>query len=427
MLTGSELPRVTTALPGPRSEALVDTLARHECPAITARRARRAVALGAASDDPVVWDEARGSVVRDADGNLLVDMTSGFGVALVGHRHPAVVEAARAQMDRLLHAMGDVFPDRTRIALLERLAAACPAGLDAMILGLSGSDAVEAAVKTAIVATGRHGVLVFDGGYHGLTVGSVPLQTYKPSMAAPFRPILNPRVVSLPWGCPPADVARAVAAHDVGLVLLEPVQGRGGMRCGPTGWLAGVADATRSGGALLGLDEIQSGLGRTGRVWAANHDGVVPDLLMVGKALAGGFPLSACVGTRPVMDAWGASTGEALHTQTFLGHPVGAAAALAVLELLDREDVAGQAARVSARLRGQIEALGLQTRGRGLMIGVHLDHSLAVSRALLRRGFLALPAGVGGEVLGLTPAITLTDGQIEAFTAALAASLEEVA
>ena len=181
-MTGCDLPALITQIPGPRSRARVVVLARHECPAVTARRARRAATLGAADDDPIVWDQAVGANVMDVDGNRYVDLTSGFGVALIGHRHPAVVRAASAQSSRLVHAMGDAWPDDTRIALLERLATITPDGLDVTLLGLSGSDAVDAAVKTAVLATGRSGVLTFERGYHGLALGVLGLQGYNLSL-----------------------------------------------------------------------------------------------------------------------------------------------------------------------------------------------------------------------------------------------------
>ncbi|MBN2798688.1 MAG: aminotransferase class III-fold pyridoxal phosphate-dependent enzyme [Deltaproteobacteria bacterium] len=417
-LTGQELPRLRTAVPGPRSTALVDTLARRECAAITARRSR-SYALGADRFDPIVWEEARGAVVRDVDDNLFIDMEAGFGVAFVGHRHPAVVAAARAQQDKLLHAMGDVFPDVTRIRMMDRLAGLCPPGLDTMILGLSGSDAVEAAIKTGIMASGRHGVLAFDGAYHGLTVGNTPLQGYSPDFSAPFKPILNPLVWQLPWGAPIEQIVALLAEGRVGTVIVEPVQGRGGMRAAPEGWIAAIARAARAAGAVVVFDEVQSGLGRTGAMWAGTAEGVIPDLLCVGKTLGGGFPISACVGTRAVMDAWGPSTGEALHTQTFLGHPMGTAAALAVMDLIEGEDLPRRAASLAAWLRAELLSAGFQTRGRGLMIGVHVPDPIAASRGLLERGFIALPSGSGAAVLGIIPPVVLTEAQGQAFVAAL--------
>lgn len=413
-MPGTELPHLSTRLPGPRSVGLVDVLARHECPAVTARRARRAAKLGLSDTDPVVWDRAVGANIWDADGNRLVDLTSGFGVALAGHRDPRIVAAAHAQTDRLLHAMGDAYPDVARIGLLEDLARVAPGRLDHAILGLSGADAVDGLVKTALLATGRTGVLVFDGGYHGLSLGTVPLQQYKAAFTDPFRAITHPDVHAVPFGCDPEDVGRAVREHDIGLVLVEPIQGRGGIRVPADGWLAAIHEEARSNGALVGHDEIQCGLGRTGSVWAADS---IPDLLAVGKALGGGFPISASIGTAEVMGAWGASKGEALHTQTFLGHPVGCATARAMLAQLD--DVTQRCRLQGATLVDALAAAGFQTRGRGLMLGVHLDDALGASRRLLARGYLALPAGMEAEVLALTPPSVLSDAQIEGFVAAL--------
>lgn len=424
-MTGADLPQLHTDIPGPRSRARVDALARHECPAVTARRARRAAALGAADDDPIVWASAVGANVEDADGNRFIDLTSGFGVAFVGHRHPAVVRAATEQAGRLIHAMGDAFPDLARIRLLEALADATPGDLSVSLLGLSGADAVDAAVKTARLATGRDGVLTFDGAYHGLALGVLGLQRYKQSFSEPFAAWLPAAWRAAPWACDRETLRAALADGSVGLVLVEPIQGRGGVRVPPEGWLAMVAEESRRAGALLAFDEIQSGLGRTGAWWACEHDGVVPDLLCVGKSLAGGFPLSACVGTPEAMAAWGASQGEALHTQTFLGHPVGCAAASATLELIDDADLVGWARSKGARLREALEGLGLPVRGRGLMLGVELPgRSLAVARALLRRGFLTLPAGMQAEVLALTPPVCVTDAQVDAFIGALGEILD---
>ncbi len=354
----------------------------------------------------------------DADGNRFVDLTSGFGVALVGHRHPDVVAAARAQADRLVHAMGDAWPDETRIALLAELAELCPGDLSVSILGLSGSDSVDGALKTAMLATGRPGVITFDGGYHGLMLGVLPLQGYRRAFADPFRPALNPHVRSLPWACPRAALDEALADGEVGLVLVEPIQGRGGVRPAPEGWLEELIEAAHRAGALVAFDEIQTGCGRTGSAFRAEALRALPDLLIAGKALAGGFPLSAVVGTPEAMSGWRASQGEALHTQTFLGHPVGCAAAGAVLALL-RDGLADRVAAAGAALVTDLGAAGFRVRGAGLMVGVHVPEPLAVTRALLQRGFVTLPAGATDPVLCLTPPVCLTDEQRGAFVDAL--------
>ena len=406
------LPEIVTGVVGPQSRAWVDRLALRECPAITARRARRAATLGLSDTDPIVWAEASGANVWDVDGNRFVDLTAGFGVASVGHRHPAVVAAGQAQLARLPHAMGDAFPDPRRVELLEKLAELT--GLDHGILGSSGSDAVEAALKTARIATGRDGVLAFRGGYHGLSYGALAATSYKAeAFRAPFAGQLGGHVRWLPYGELPDDLC------DVGAVLVEPVQGRGGMREPPGGWLGELRARCRRDGALLVLDEIYTGFGRTGSWFAHQDEGVRPDLLCVGKGMAGGFPVSACLGRGEVMEAWGASAGEALHTQTFLGNPVGCAMALATIDVLERESLVRRAQTTGAWLAGELRRFG-EVRGRGLMLGVALPDPLHAMRALLERGWIALPAGERGEVLAVTPPLSIERPQLEAFLEVLA-------
>ena len=236
-MVGQLLPDVRGPLPGPRSRALIDKLARYECPAITQRRSRRAESLGAPHDDPVVWAQAAGSNVWDCDGNRFVDLTSGFGVTLMGHRHPAVVQAAQGQTNALIHAMGDAWPDQQRIELLERLAAFAPDPLSVAILGLSGSDAVDAAVKTAHLATGQPGVLVFEGGYHGLASGVLPLQSARPRFNEPFRDTARPFVYRADYGAPVGQLRDLLQAHSIGLVMVEPIRVAAALRCPPgIGW-----------------------------------------------------------------------------------------------------------------------------------------------------------------------------------------------
>lgn len=425
MSFGELLPQVKTPIPGPASRAAVDRLAAHECPAITARRERRATALGAADDDPVVWSRSRGANVEDLDGNVFVDLTAGFGVAAVGHAHPAVVAAGQAQLGRLPHAMGDAFPDARRIALLERLASVT--GYDRAILGTSGSDAVEAALKTAVQATGRTGVLAFHGGYHGLSYGALSVLGYKrPSFAGPFAGQLGGHTRLAPFGGAIPDIS------GIGAVLVEPIQGRGGVRVPPAGWLESLVDAAHRAGAVVIFDEIYTGLRRTGPWLRAHAVGVRPDLVCVGKALAGGFPVSACLGTAAVMDAWGASEGEAIHTQTFLGNPTGCAMALAALDVL--ESAVPDPEETGAWLAARLDARGLQHRGAGMLRGVVVPEPLRVSRALLRRGWIVLPSGQGavapgedpsggGLVLCLTPPLCTTRQQLVGFLDALDAVL----
>ena len=408
-MTGADLPRLLTHGPGLQSRAWVDRLARRECPAITARRSRRAAEIGSADADPIVWAEAVGANVRDVDGNVYVDLTAGFGVAAVGHRHPGVVAAVRGQLDTLIHAMGDAFPDPRRIELMEDLVART--GMDRVILGTSGSDAVDAAVKTAAIDTGRHQIVAFRGGYHGLALGPLAALGYnQQAMRQPFEGLLSRHVNWADYGGALPDLSEVAA------VLVEPIQGRGGMREPPAGWLAALHDAARKAGALIIHDEIYSGCGRTGTFLATP---LRPDILCLGKALGGGFPLSACLGTAAAMDAWGASTGAAIHTQTFLGHPVGCAAGLAALAAIDSQ--LPEVQQAGAWLQNAlVQVPGVKAvTGRGLMLGVHVADSLRVTRDLLQRGYLVLPCGERAEALGLTPPYVLTGAQAEGFVAAL--------
>jgi len=410
MEDGNSTPHLITEVPGPNSRAWVDRLAQRECPAITARRARRASTLGAADDDPIVWKEALGANVLDVDGNRYVDMTAGFGVASVGHRNPRVVEAAKKQMDSLVHVMGDAFPDTNRILLLEKLAAIT--GLDRAILGSSGSDAVEAALKTGQIMSGRSRVLAFTGAYHGLSYGALPVTGYHGSaFRDPFSQQLGEHVDRAEFGGPIPDLS------SVGTVLVEPIQGRGGIRVPPAGWLQELADKTRAAGAVLVFDEVYTGFGRTGDWFAFENESVRPDILVVGKGMAAGFPISAAIGTAEAMDSWGASEGEALHTQTFLGHPVGCAMALACITEL--ETILPSVGETSDWFCGLVKERGYRVRGRGLMLGIEIDNALSLSRALLREGFIVLPAGEHAEVLSVTPPLTISDAQLVAFLDAL--------
>ena len=405
-----ETPQIRSAVPGPISQSWVDRLAVRECPAITARRARRAQALGSAQDDPIVWAKAQGCTVTDVDGNRFMDLTAGFGVASVGHAHPAVVEAAKAQLDTLVHVMGDAYPETQRVRLLERLADLT--GLDRTILGSSGSDAVEAALKTARMATGRDGIVAFEAGYHGLSYGALQATGYlQEQFRAPFAGQLGDHVQHAPWGGQIPDLS------GIGAVIVEPIQGRGGVRVPPAGWLKALQQAAHAAGALFILDEIYTGFGRTGPWFAFQGLDLSPDLVCLGKGMAGGFPISACIGTAAAMDSWGASSGMALHTQTFLGNPVGCAMALACLDVLDT--VVPEVRAKGEWLTQSLEQRGYTVQGRGLLLGIAMDRALQTSRDLLQLGFIALPAGEQAEVLALTPPLNITQDQLTVFMDAL--------
>jgi 4-aminobutyrate aminotransferase/(S)-3-amino-2-methylpropionate transaminase len=410
-----------TSVPGPRSRALAARLAAVETRNVTAL----------APEAPIFWERAAGANVWDVDGNRFVDLGGAFGVANVGHAHPRVVAAIAEQAGRLLHGMGDVHPAEPKVALLEALAARFPGGGPARAtLATSGADAVEIALKTAQLATRRPGVVAFEGGYHGLGLGALDA-TWRSDFRAPFAARLPARCAFARYG-DADDVLRAAreAPAPVGAVLVEPVQGRGGERVPPRGFLRRLRELCEPNGWLLIADEIYTGFGRTGRWFACEHEGVAPDLLCVGKGLASGMPISACLGRAEVMDAWPVSSGEALHTQTFLGHPPGCAAALASIAVLEEEKLPERAAESGAAalafLREATRGLAAvrECRGLGLMLGVECasgERAQRACREALRRGVIVLPSGDGGRVLSVTPPLGI---ERDALLAALALVVE---
>ena len=403
----TKLPEIVNEVPGPRSRELAKRLADVESRNVTCL----------VPDAPIFWERATGANVFDAAGNRYVDLGGGFGVANVGHAHPRVVAAIQEQAARLLHGMGDVHPAAVKVELLEALSARFPGGGAARsVLTSSGSDAVETALKTAILATGHAGVVAFEGGYHGLSLGALDA-TARADFRDPFRARLPDATVFARYG-DAADAERAAdrARLPIGAILVEPIQGRGGERVPPEGFLAALRALCDRRGWLLIADEVYTGFGRTGRTFACEHEGVVPDLLCLGKGLASGMPLSACMGREAVMAAWPASAGEALHTQTYLGHPPSCAAALASLAVLDEEGLVARSAELGARALARLrEAAGgipgvREIRGRGLMLGIVCDgpaRAASAAKRCLERGVILLPSGDDGTVLSITPPLVI--------------------
>ncbi|MFM7213802.1 MAG: aspartate aminotransferase family protein [Verrucomicrobiota bacterium] len=419
---------------------------------------------------PIVWDRAKGCHVWDTAGRRYLDLTAAFGVAAAGHANPSVVRAGQRQMGHLLHAMGDVHPHALKGELarelshrtFERWTAERPSRQrlhGKTVFGTSGFEAVEIALKTARLATGRPGILAFDGGYHGLGYGALNA-TARPLFREPFRNQLKEFGTFLSWppcgtfdcSCPVAtcqplvrletDLRRHLRKGTIGAILVEPVQARGGIRIPHPAFLPLLREMATEYGALLILDEIYTGFGRTGRWFATEHSRVVPDLICLGKALTGGFPLSACVGRSDVMDQWPPSRGEAIHTSTFLGHPVGCAMALAQLKELERRGLPERSARLGTvlidalrRLPSRFGDLELRVRGLGLMAGIELrragrpagKESIDAMKRLLHEGFVVLPEGEHGEVLSLTPPLTIPRGELLGTVDTIGTVLEEIA
>ncbi|MCU0655747.1 MAG: aminotransferase class III-fold pyridoxal phosphate-dependent enzyme [Polyangiaceae bacterium] len=441
-MLGQEAPRIVTPPPGPRSRELALQLDRVEYPANAARRALRESTAGV-SQLPITYASAAGSNVLDVDGNRYVDLTAGFGALLLGHNHPAPAAAMQEQGALLWHALGDVYASDTKIQLLSALAALAPFPEARVILGQSGSDAVSAALKTARLTTGKPAVVAFSGGYHGLSYGPLAVCGYRESFRAPFVEQLNPHVRFVPFpgeqGAVPAalDALRgALAPGDVGAVLVEPVQGRGGCIPAPEGFLQGVGALAREASALVVADEVWTALGRSGAMFASVQQGLVPDLLCLGKGLGGGLPLSACVGSAAAMEGWARGRGDVVHTATFSGSPLACATALALLREVRRSGLDARAASMGkfwiqnihtnlAGVPGYVEA-----RGVGMMVGIELSSgglAFEVGRGLLADGYLTLGGGRDYEALTLTPALTIEAGLLEGFTRALRRRLEGAA
>jgi 4-aminobutyrate aminotransferase-like enzyme len=429
-LAGDELPLVSGAVPGPRSRALADRLRLVESPNITRLQV-----------PPIFWTDARGAAVRDADGNVYVDLTAGFGVAHAGHADPGVAAAIAAQAARLAHGLGDVYPPEPKVRLLEKLADIAPGALGVSILASSGAEAVEAALKTAAIRTGRAGVVAFEGAYHGLTYGALAT-TWRSDFRGPFRRQLFAGVGFAPWPNGADDVADsldAVRRHirdgaagvPIGAVIIEPILGRGGLRVPPAGFLAALRELCDGDRTLLLFDEVYTGCGRTGRWFACEHEGVTPDVLVAGKALTGSIPLSAAIGTPDAMSGWPPSTGEAIHTSTFLGNPVACAAALAQLAAVEDLGLLERAGELGGRIRRRAETwvggLGVGApRGRGLLQGVPVHGSgraLRVVDRCLAGGVLLLAEGPAADVLALTPPGVITEPQLDHALAVVEAAL----
>ena len=405
-----------------------------ESPAFDARRDARRDVSGA-EQDPIAYAEACGSNVVDVDGNRYVDLVAGFGALVLGHRPADVERAVFAQSARLGLALGDVYASDVKVALCERLAGFYPEPGARVMLGMSGADAVTAALKTAMMATGKPGVVAFHGAYHGLSYGPLAACGFSESFRKPFEEQLGGYVQFVDYPSAAAGVAPLAQMENVGAILVEPLLGRGGCVVPPAGFLRALRELCDARGALLIADEIWTGMGRSGSWLASLDEGVVPDVLCIGKGLGGGHPISACIGSARAMEAWGRNGGSAIHTATHFAAPPACAAALATIEALERGGLVTRAREIGERFQGELRArtagCGVrEVRGRGLMVGVELasgaSRALAVARALLARGYLVLTGGVRGDVLTLTPALDIDEALLTGFAEALGSSLREL-
>lgn len=422
------LPHIITPPPGAQSRAMLERLAHAEAPSLTLPHG-------------IVWAEAEGATITDVDGNRYLDLTSAFGVAGVGHRNPRVVAAVHDQANLLLHGMGDVYAHESRVALVEAIAHAAPIPDARVYLAGGGAEAVEIALKTAVLATGKSGIVAFTGGYHGLTLGALA-PTSRAAFRDPFLNLISPNVIRAPYpysyrqgdDCLEMSLDETerlikTAAFPIGALIVEPIQGREGEIVPPTGWLSAIRAMCDKHGILLIADEIFTGWGRTGRWWGVEHDSVVPDLICMGKGMTGGVQIAACVGRADLMEHWRVQ-GEPLHTATFMGHPLGCAGALAAIKELQERNLVERCAELGNytlnRLRTfahDVPHIG-DVRGRGLMIGIELvtdrisktpdpERALATVYACLKHGVVILNGGMNGNVISITPPFIISQEQLD--------------
>jgi 4-aminobutyrate aminotransferase-like enzyme len=411
--------RSVSAIPGPRSAELARRLRAYEQRNVTYL----------AHDFPIFWKSARGATVVDVDGNEYVDCTAGFGVVSAGHANAHVARALADQATALMHGMGDLHPTEIRVRLLERLATILPEGLSKTFLATSGSDAIEAALKTAMLVTGKSRFAAYCGGYHGLSFGALAvagLERFRAPFAAAIaaEPLLleYPRAGTASSSERAAREAKAALhARDVAALVIEPIQGRGGCVVPPAGYLAAMRAVCDELRIVMIADEIYTGFGRTGDWFAVDHEAIVPDIICIGKAMGSGVPISAAVGRATIMDAWPPSSGEALHTSTFLGNPLGCAAALATIDEMERRNLPSRAADLGRQLAAKLDALRqhaavVDVRGRGLLWGVELrdgSTAFAVVKAALAHGIILSQCGPDGETIALSPPLVIELEQLE--------------
>jgi acetylornithine aminotransferase len=368
---------------------------------------------------PLALASGDGAVVTDVDGKSYLDLLGGIAVNILGHRHPAVIEAVTTQLNTLGHT-SNLYATEPGIALAETLVGLLGADAETRVFFCnSGTEANELAFKLSRL-TGRTKIVAAQEAFHGRTMGSLAL-TGQPTKQAPFAPLPG-EVAHVPYG--DADALAAAVSDDTAAVFLEPIMGESGVVVPPAGYLAAARDITARHGALLALDEVQTGMGRTGAFFAHQHDGITPDVVTLAKGLGGGLPIGACLAIGPAARL----LTPGLHGSTFGGNPVCAAAALAVLRTLAADDLIGRAEVLGKSLSHGVESLGHplvdHVRGRGLLRGVVLSSPKAkpVEAAARDAGFLVNAAAP--DVIRLAPPLVITEAQIDDFVAALPGVLD---
>jgi 4-aminobutyrate aminotransferase len=435
-------PDIKTALPGPKAKAIIDKDSKFVSPSYT-------------RDYPFVIARGEGAVVEDVDGNTFIDCAAGIAVNSTGVSHPEVVKAITDQAQKFLHMSGTDFYYEPQVRLAEELASLVPIDGDVRtFFANSGTEATEAAIKMSRYYTKRQGIIAFLGAFHGRSMGSLALTASKAIQRRGFAPFM-PGVFHAPYpdtyrfngsadACAEASLSwirdqifvHLISPDEVGAIVVEPVQGEGGYLVPPKAFLQGLRELTAQHGIVLVCDEVQSGMGRTGKMFAAEHFGLKADVVNIAKGIASGLPLGITCAKSEIM-----SWPPGAHASTFGGNPVSCAAANATIKLLKEQYIAN-AASVGAHLMAGIRELQNKhqligdVRGLGLMIGIELvkdrdtkeravDERNALVQAMFRRGILVL--GAGRNALRLAPPLVLTKGQADSVLEVMDQSLSEVA
>lgn len=412
----------------------------------------RYVAAGAASPNEQFADHATNAELWDADGNRMIDFAGGIGVLNIGHRHPKVVEAVKAQLDKLMHTCQTVMPYEGYVKLAEKLSIVSPVrGHAKVMLANSGAEALENAIKIARAATGRTNVICFDGGYHGRTFYTMAMN----GKAAPYQTDFGPMpgtVYRAPYPVPYHGVSEDEAlrglkmamkadspANDTAAIVIEPVLGEGGFYAAPASFLKAIRKICDENDILMIVDEVQSGFGRTGKMFAIEHSGVEPDLITMAKSMADGMPISAIVGTDNHMDASGPNSLGG----TYTGSPTACAAALAVFDVFKEEDILGKAQALGDKLNKRFSQWQDQfehvdnVRNLGPMAAFELVESkdshtpkpelaAAVTKKAKEKGLILLSCGMYGNTLRFLMPVTIEDDVLEEGLAIVEECLKEV-
>jgi 4-aminobutyrate aminotransferase len=406
---GRPVPDLVTEIPGPKARAIIAMDARYTSPSLP-----RAYEMVPARGD--------GLVIEDVDGNLFLDFAAGIAVTSTGHVHPEVVRAVQRQAEKLLHFSASDFYLPIYVDVCRELDRISPTrGPNRAFLTNSGTEAVEVAMKLARHATGRQNIIAFFGAFHGRTYGAVTMTASKAAYHHGFGPML-PGVYHAPFGTKAGLdfitgqlFKRLVAPEDVAAIFVEPILGEGGYVVPEDDFLPGLREICDRHGILLVADEVQSGAGRTGKMWAVDHWGVEPDMVVLAKGIASGLPLGAMVGRADLFD-WP----KGAHGSTYGGNPLACAAAIETIRLLEG-GLVDNAARMGDRLMGQLRerlvgrsGMVREVRGKGLMIGIAFDshaHAAAVEAACFQRGLLVLEAGE--DAVRMCPALSVAEEQVD--------------